>query len=87
MCVARINLLVQSAMFVLFQRTVPQRPLEVVGVAAFWIWYPTLVSCLPFWRVRVAFVLSSFTASDLLCFPWSVSCHVPLSLSVILAMA
>ncbi|TVU25720.1 hypothetical protein EJB05_28225, partial [Eragrostis curvula] len=65
MCVARINLLVQSALFVLLQRKVPQRPLEVAGVAAFWVWYPILVSCLPNWWERVAFVLSSFAVADI----------------------
>jgi len=60
MCVARINLLTQSALFVLTEKRVLQRFLEIAGVATFWAWYPLLVSCLPNWWERVAFVLSSF---------------------------
>lgn len=60
MCVARINLLTQSALFVLTEKRVLQRFVEIAGVAAFWAWYPLLVSCLPNWWERVAFVLSSF---------------------------
>ncbi|PWZ41813.1 Acyl-lipid (9-3)-desaturase [Zea mays] len=61
MCIARINLLAQSAVFVLTEKRVPQRLLEIAGVAAFWAWYPLLVACLPNWWERVAFVLLSFT--------------------------
>ncbi|KAL5201613.1 hypothetical protein ABZP36_035967 [Zizania latifolia] len=65
MCIARINLLAQSAFFLLSKRKVPQRWLEIAGVTAFWVWYPLLVSCLPNWPERVAFVLASFVITGI----------------------
>lgn len=65
MCFARINLLIQSAVFLLSSRKVPQRGLEIAGVAAFWVWYPMVVSCLPNWWERVAFVVASFVITGI----------------------
>ncbi|KAI4990927.1 hypothetical protein ZWY2020_039298 [Hordeum vulgare] len=62
---ARINLLVQSIVFLITQKKVRQRWLEIAGVAAFWVWYPLLVSCLPNWWERVAFVLASFVITGI----------------------
>ncbi|GLJ44907.1 hypothetical protein SUGI_0945380 [Cryptomeria japonica] len=39
---------------------VSSRAKEIVGLVAFWIWFPLLISCMPTWSERSAFVLSSF---------------------------
>jgi delta8-fatty-acid desaturase len=62
---ARINLLVQSIVFLINQKKVQQRWLEIAGVAFFWVWYPLLISCLPNWYERVAFVLIGFFVTGL----------------------
>ncbi|OAY82455.1 Delta(8)-fatty-acid desaturase 2 [Ananas comosus] len=65
MCVARVNLLAQSGILLLSGRNVPNRLQEIAGVAVFWVWYPLLVSCLPDWRERAAFVLASFAVTGI----------------------
>jgi delta8-fatty-acid desaturase len=62
---ARINLMVQSIVFLITHKKVQQRWLEVAGVTAFWIWYPLLISTLPSWWERVAFVLIGFFVTGL----------------------
>ncbi|KAJ1688481.1 hypothetical protein LUZ63_019871 [Rhynchospora breviuscula] len=65
MCVARVNLFAQSIVLLLSKTHVPNRWQEVLGVAFFWVWYPLLVSCLPSWGERVAFVLISFSVTGI----------------------
>lgn len=57
MCVGRINLFVQTFLLLFSRRDVPDRALNIFGIAVFWTWFPLLVSCLPDWTERVAFVL------------------------------
>ncbi|KAL1315409.1 hypothetical protein AAHE18_16G257400 [Arachis hypogaea] len=38
---------------------------EILGLIAFWIWYPCLVSCLPNWGERILFVLASFSVTGI----------------------
>ncbi|XP_009792309.1 acyl-lipid (9-3)-desaturase-like [Nicotiana sylvestris] len=65
MCLARINLFAQSFILLLSKKNVPYRVQELLGVVAFWIWYPLLVSCLPNWGERIMFVLASFTVTGI----------------------
>ncbi|XP_052211630.1 acyl-lipid (9-3)-desaturase-like [Diospyros lotus] len=65
MCLARINLYAQSFVLLLSKRKVPDRGQEILGIFAFWIWYPLLVSCLPNWGERVMFVVASFTVTGI----------------------
>ncbi|KAK1285990.1 Delta(8)-fatty-acid desaturase [Acorus calamus] len=65
MCVARVNLFGQSIVLLLSNKKVPNRGQEIAGVVAFWIWYPFLVSFLPSWTERVAFVLASFAVTGI----------------------
>jgi delta8-fatty-acid desaturase len=67
MCVARANLFAQSLLLLADTRTsVPGRLAEVAGVAAFWLWYPWLVSRLPGGAgERAAFVLVSFAVTGI----------------------
>jgi fatty acid desaturase/predicted heme/steroid binding protein len=60
MCVARVNLYVQTFLLLFSSRKVPDRALNIVGILVFWTWFPLLVSCLPNWTERVLFVLVSF---------------------------
>ncbi|KAG6437633.1 hypothetical protein SASPL_102554 [Salvia splendens] len=60
MCVARVNLYLQTFLLLLSNRRVPDRALNILGIMIFWTWFPLLVSCLPNWTERVLFVLASF---------------------------
>ncbi|CAI8606101.1 unnamed protein product [Vicia faba] len=51
--------------FVVSSRKVPHRKMELLGLLAFWIWYPFLVSFLPNWRERVLFVVASFAVTGI----------------------
>ncbi|XP_059634280.1 delta(8)-fatty-acid desaturase-like [Cornus florida] len=62
MCVARVNLFVQTFLLLFSKRKVPDRWLNLAGILVFWTWFPLLVSCLPNWTERVLFVLVSFAA-------------------------
>ncbi|GAB2224710.1 hypothetical protein Droror1_Dr00005478 [Drosera rotundifolia] len=57
---SRIYLWTQSTIMLLSKRKVPNRGVEILCVLVFWVWYPLLVSRLPNWGERVAFVLASF---------------------------
>ncbi|KAK9273803.1 hypothetical protein L1049_018613 [Liquidambar formosana] len=65
MCLARLNLFAQSFILLFSNRKVPNRGQEILGILAFWIWYPLLVSCLPNWSERVMFVLASFAVTGI----------------------
>nr|GME15852.1 acyl-lipid (9-3)-desaturase-like [Ipomoea batatas] len=65
MCFARINLFAQSFALLLSNRKVPHRGQELLGLLAFWVWYPLLVSCLPNWWERIMFVVASFTVTGI----------------------
>ncbi|XP_051151284.1 acyl-lipid (9-3)-desaturase-like [Andrographis paniculata] len=65
MCFARLNLFAQSFCLLLSKRKVPNRGQELLGLLVFWIWYPSLVSCLPNWTERVMFVLASFVVTSI----------------------
>ncbi|KAL2468764.1 Delta(8)-fatty-acid desaturase 2 [Forsythia ovata] len=60
MCVARVNLYLQTLLLLFSNRKVPDRALNILGTLVFWTWFPLLVSCLPNWNERVLFVLVSF---------------------------
>ncbi|KAK3024484.1 hypothetical protein RJ639_043801 [Escallonia herrerae] len=60
MCVARVNLYLQTLLLLFSKRKVPDRALNILGTVVFWTWFPLLVSCLPNWPERIAFVLVSF---------------------------
>ncbi|KAL8495077.1 hypothetical protein ACS0TY_019296 [Phlomoides rotata] len=60
MCVARVNLYLQTFLLLFSKRRVPDRALNILGILVFWTWFPLLVSCLPNWTERVLFVLASF---------------------------
>jgi len=60
MCVARVNLYLQTLLLLFSKRKVPDRALNILGIFVFWTWFPLLVSCLPNWNERVLFVLTSF---------------------------
>ncbi|OAY49084.1 delta(8)-fatty-acid desaturase 2 [Manihot esculenta] len=65
MCVARVNLFLQTLLLLFSTRKVPDRALNIMGILVFWIWFPLLVSCLPDWPERVMFVLTSFAVTSL----------------------
>lgn len=65
MCLARINLFAQSFALLLSKRRVPNRGQELLGILVFWVWYPLLVSRLPNWGERIAFVLMSFSVTGI----------------------
>lgn len=65
MCFARINLFAQSFMLLFSKRKVENRGIELLGLLAFWVWYPLLVSCLPNWWERVLFVVVSFSVTGI----------------------
>ncbi|XP_017231032.1 delta(8)-fatty-acid desaturase [Daucus carota subsp. sativus] len=60
MCVARVNLYLQTLLLLCSKRRIPDRALNIIGTIVFWTWFPLLVSCLPNWTERVLFVLVSF---------------------------
>lgn len=65
MCFARINLFAQSFILLLSKRKVPNRGQELVCLLVFWVWYLLLVSCLPNWGERIAFVIASFSVTGI----------------------
>ncbi|CAL5400931.1 unnamed protein product [Camellia sinensis] len=65
MCVARVNLFLQTFLLLLSKRRVPDRALNILGILVFWTWFPLLVSCLPNWTERVLFVLASFSVTSI----------------------
>ncbi|CAH9106341.1 unnamed protein product [Cuscuta epithymum] len=65
MCLARLNLFSQSFSLLLSARKVPNRAQELLGLLAFWVWYPYLVSLLPNWGERILFVLASFSITGI----------------------
>ncbi|TKY57979.1 Delta(8)-fatty-acid desaturase 2 [Spatholobus suberectus] len=65
MCFARINLFAQSFLLLFSRRKVENRIVELLGLLAFWVWYPLLVSCLPSWWERVLFVVLSFSVTGI----------------------
>ncbi|KAJ1704490.1 hypothetical protein LUZ63_004269 [Rhynchospora breviuscula] len=65
MCFARINLFAQSIILLLTKKNIPDRGMEILGVLFFWVWYPLLVSCLPNWPDRIAFVVASFNVTGI----------------------
>ncbi|OAY62226.1 delta(8)-fatty-acid desaturase 1 [Manihot esculenta] len=65
MCVARVNLYLQTFLLLFSTRRVPDRALNIMGILVFWTWFPLLVSYLPDWPERVIFVLTSFTVTAL----------------------
>ncbi|KAB2052387.1 hypothetical protein ES319_A12G117200v1 [Gossypium barbadense] len=60
MCVARVNLYIQTLLLLFSKRQVQDRTLNIMGIIVFWTWFPLLVSWLPNWSHRVMFVLTSF---------------------------
>ena len=65
MCVARINLFLQTLLLLFSGRNIPDRALNIMGICVFWTWYPLLVSCLPNWGERVMFVLTSMVVTSI----------------------
>ncbi|XP_050237706.1 delta(8)-fatty-acid desaturase [Mercurialis annua] len=65
MCVARVNLYVQTFLLLFSKRKIPDRALNIAGILVFWTWFPLLVACLPSWPERVAFVMTSFCVTAL----------------------
>ncbi|XP_020098346.1 delta(8)-fatty-acid desaturase 2-like [Ananas comosus] len=64
MCLARLNLFAQSLVLLLSPaKRVPHRAQELLGLLVFWTWFPLLLSFLPSWTERLAFVLVSFAAT------------------------
>ncbi|XP_078168251.1 delta(8)-fatty-acid desaturase-like [Carex rostrata] len=63
MIFARFNLFAQSILLLISNNRVPDRWQEILGVAFFWVWFPLLVSCLPSWTERIAFVVISFSVT------------------------
>ncbi|KAK6920060.1 Fatty acid desaturase domain [Dillenia turbinata] len=64
MCVARVNLYVQTFLLLFSRRRVPDRVLNILGILVFWTWFPLLISCLPTWSERIMFVLVSFAVTS-----------------------
>lgn len=65
MCLARLNLYAQSFLFLFSKRSVPNWGQELLGLAAFWCWYPLLIACLPNWGERIMFVVVSFSVTGI----------------------
>ena len=65
MCVARVNLYLQTILLLFSRRKVQDRALNIMGILVFWTWFPLLVSCLPNWPERVMFVLASFAVCSI----------------------
>lgn len=65
MAVARINLFGQSIALLLSKKRVPHKGVDLACIIVFWIWFPLLVSCMPTWAERTAFVLSSFAVTGI----------------------
>lgn len=65
MCVARVNLFIQTFLLLFSKRPVPDRAFNIMGILVFWTWFPLLVSCLPNWPERFMFVLASFSVTSI----------------------
>ncbi|TYH95748.1 hypothetical protein ES332_A12G128100v1 [Gossypium tomentosum] len=65
MCVARVNLYIQTLLLLFSKRQVQDRTLNIMGIIVFWTWFPLLVSWLPNWSHRVMFVLTSFVVTSI----------------------
>jgi len=65
LCVARVNLFVQTLLLLFARKGVPNRALNILGILVFWTWFPLLVSCLPSWSERVMFVMASFAVTGI----------------------
>ncbi|MBA0656070.1 hypothetical protein Goklo_008467 [Gossypium klotzschianum] len=65
MCVARVNLYIQTLLLLFSKRKVQDRTLNIMGIIVFWTWFPLLVSWLPNWSHRVMFVLTSFVVTSI----------------------
>ncbi|KAL7002437.1 Delta 8 Fatty Acid Desaturase [Sarracenia purpurea var. burkii] len=65
MCVARINLFLQTFLLLFSTRKVPNRGLNILGILVFWTWFPLLVSFLPGTIERCLFVLTSFSVTSI----------------------
>ncbi|XP_047339381.1 delta(8)-fatty-acid desaturase-like [Impatiens glandulifera] len=63
MCVARVNLFLQTLLLLFSKRRIPDRGLNILGILVFWTWFPLLVSSLPNWPERILFVLISFAVT------------------------
>ncbi|GAB2212814.1 hypothetical protein Droror1_Dr00020808 [Drosera rotundifolia] len=66
LCFARTFLWAMSIIMLFSKRKVPNRGVEILCVLIFWVWYPLLVSRLPNWGERVAFVLANFVVVGIL---------------------
>ncbi|KAH1080987.1 hypothetical protein J1N35_020748 [Gossypium stocksii] len=65
MCVARVNLYLQTLLLLFSNRKVPDRAFNVMGILVFWTWFPLLLSYLPNWQERFMFVLTSFAVTSI----------------------
>ncbi|KAJ7240362.1 hypothetical protein O6H91_04G035700 [Diphasiastrum complanatum] len=65
MAVARVNLFGQSIALLLSKRHVPNRRLELIGIAFFWTWFSWLLAHLPSTGERLGFVLVSFAVTGI----------------------
>ncbi|KAK9743069.1 hypothetical protein RND81_03G214900 [Saponaria officinalis] len=64
MIVGRINLYIQTFLLLFNpKRNVPNRTLNILGIAVFWAWFFLLVSYLPNFKEQVLFVLTSFVVT------------------------
>ncbi|KAL8160048.1 hypothetical protein V2J09_001585 [Rumex salicifolius] len=63
MIFARINLYIQTFLLLFSKRPVPDRAMNIIGIAVFWTWFPLLVLQLPSFMEMVLFVLISFTVT------------------------
>ena len=63
---ARLNWLVQSALWALHSKNVPRRALEVVSLLVHHAWFITLAARLPAWGQRIGFVAIAELASGLM---------------------
>uniref|UniRef100_A0A0D6R4V0 Cytochrome b5 heme-binding domain-containing protein n=1 Tax=Araucaria cunninghamii TaxID=56994 RepID=A0A0D6R4V0_ARACU len=66
MAVARVLLYMHSFTLVFSpKKKVQYRRLEIAALGVFWLWFPFLISCVPTWTERVAFVLVCFAVSGI----------------------
>ncbi|KAL3814797.1 hypothetical protein ACJIZ3_016065 [Penstemon smallii] len=65
MCVARVNLYLQTFLLLFSKRKIPDRALNILGILVFWTWFPLLVAFLPNWTERVLYVLVSFAVTSI----------------------
>ncbi|KAI8971716.1 fatty acid desaturase-domain-containing protein [Mycotypha africana] len=69
----RFNLHRLSFMYLFSKKNVRTRKLELTGIATFFVWYSSLLSTLPTWNIRMAYLFISY----MLTFPL----HVQITLS------